>query len=297
MIELQELNAQRIGNASEMEVAAKVVAQICAERDELEREIQRYLGQIALNERKMDPMVQDYEYLMSVASHTEESLQKQIQQCLEYSDRVEVTKSTEQLEHELRKATARIKEKEQEYGSPEVFYRSLEKKRNDYNTAKAQCEEFHNDLVFISKSRLMRHNRFLNIKKFISVRAKRMFSSLVRRRGFRGVLTLDHDREELELEVDVENVGVEKSSDQNMNIDKDPRALSGGEKSYATICLLLALWDSMSSPFRALDEFDVFMDAVNRRLAMKLIVEHAREAQTSCQYLLISPQNTSYYFY
>jgi chromosome segregation ATPase len=76
-------------------------------------------------------------------------------------------------------------------------------------------------------------------------------------------------------------------------LDKDPKALSGGEKSYATICLLLALWESMASPFRALDEFDVYMDAANRHLAMKLIVDHARDSANSSQYILISPQGAS----
>lgn len=41
--------------------------------------------------------------------------------------------------------------------------------------------------------------------------------------------------------------------------DKDPKSLSGGEKSYSTVCLLLSIWESMGTPFRALDEFDVFM--------------------------------------
>ena len=58
--------------------------------------------------------------------------------------------------------------------------------------------------------------------------------------------------------------------------DKDPKALSGGEKSFATICLLLALWEAIGCPIRCLDEFDVFMDAVNRKVSMRMIVGRAR---------------------
>ena len=35
---------------------------------------------------------------------------------------------------------------------------------------------------------------------------------------------------------------------------KDPKSLSGGEKSFTQVCMLLSVWEAMGSPIRALDE-------------------------------------------
>jgi chromosome segregation ATPase len=67
------------------------------------------------------------------------------------------------------------------------------------------------------------------------------------------------------------------------NLHKDPKALSGGETSFSTICLLMALWDSVHSPIRCLDEFDVFMDATNRQLSMAMLVSPKLMSNAVCR--------------
>ena len=50
---------------------------------------------------------------------------------------------------------------------------------------------------------------------------------------------------------------------------KDMKSLSGGERSFITVCFMLALARVISSPFHCMDEFDVFMDAIIRRVSFR----------------------------
>ncbi|KAF8250219.1 DEAD-domain-containing protein, partial [Wilcoxina mikolae CBS 423.85] len=72
--------------------------------------------------------------------------------------------------------------------------------------------------------------------------------------------------------------------------NRGPKTLSGGEKSFSTICLLLSLWEAMGSPIRCLDEFDVFMDSVNRSISVQMMIKSA-ERSIGKQFILITPQN------
>ena len=53
---------------------------------------------------------------------------------------------------------------------------------------------------------------------------------------------------------------------------KSALVLSGGERSFSTVSLLLALWESTGGPLRCMDEWDVFLDGVNRDLAAGMLV-------------------------
>jgi len=63
---------------------------------------------------------------------------------------------------------------------------------------------------------------------------------------------------------------------------------SGGERSIAMMAFLLALQQHITSPFRAIDEFDVHMDPKNRELVTQLIVSSSK-GMAEGQYLAITP--------
>jgi len=68
----------------------------------------------------------------------------------------------------------------------------------------------------------------------------------------------------------------------------DAHTHSGGERVVATIAFLLALQSYVKSPIRAVDEFDVHLDPLNREMVTKILVEIAR-SYPSTQFLFITP--------
>ena len=67
---------------------------------------------------------------------------------------------------------------------------------------------------------------------------------------------------------------------------------SGGERSYTTISLLLALGESLETPFRVLDEFDVFLDTQARKLTIQTLIHVAKKMEHR-QFIFITPQDLS----
>ncbi len=93
---------------------------------------------------------------------------------------------------------------------------------------------------------------------------------------------------------DIEKAGLEilvgfKSADPT---PLDSFSQSGGERSIAMMAFLLALQQNITSPFRAIDEFDVHMDPKNREIVSRLIVASAKTLGGG-QYVAITPGQIS----
>merc|ERR1712083_169129 len=112
-----------------------------------------------------------------------------------------------------------------------------------------------------------RKNAFLLIRKFVCSRVTRQFccnsETFSREYGHRIYLNVDHMTRELNF--------VFRNQDGD-KVQVDINSLSGGEKSCTQMCLISSLWTTMNPPFRALDEWEVFLDNVNRKeIALKLL--------------------------
>lgn len=67
----------------------------------------------------------------------------------------------------------------------------------------------------------------------------------------------------------------------------DAQTHSGGERTSAIMCFLLALQRKIKSPFRAIDEFEAHLDPKNREELLRGLIEVAKGEET--QYILITP--------
>ena len=55
----------------------------------------------------------------------------------------------------------------------------------------------------------------------------------------------------------------------------------------------MALWEAIECPFRCFDEFDVFMDLLNRRISMRLMLDKAKSLENR-QFIFFTPQDMRY---
>ncbi|KAF2666552.1 P-loop containing nucleoside triphosphate hydrolase protein [Microthyrium microscopicum] len=199
---------------------------------------------------------------------------------------VPVGATCDKLEEHYKKLEEDLKQAQQRVGGTEAELKERElKAKNEYEEKALAAEQCSDLIKTLFASLANRKARWKKFQQHISLRANTTFMYLLAERQFRGKLNILHDEKTLDLfvEPDITKQGAK---------GRQTKTLSGGEKSFSTICLLLALWDAMGSPIRCLDEFDVFMDSVNRDVSMRMMIGAARGA-TLRQFILITPQAMS----
>lgn len=179
---------------------------------------------------------------------------------------LELNDTPENLEPMIEKLDKAVKGHDRQNGGTEqeLNERALLAKEI-YKSAKTNLRDLEELLALLKQSFLQRIDQFRRFQRYISSRSRINFNYLLSERAFRGKLAIDHRSKLLDVHVEPDET-VKKSK------GRETKTLSGGEKSFSSICLLLALWEAMGAPLRCLDEYDVFMDDVNRDVSTKMIV-------------------------
>ncbi|GMH33648.1 hypothetical protein BSKO_01482 [Bryopsis sp. KO-2023] len=188
-----------------------------------------------------------------------------------------VKKKAKSVERRLQKA-----EREAQ-GSPVELEDQQNKKEAEHDKLKAVHQELRVIYDVFNKMYRVRAKMFNDIRDTTDKNVDAAFKINMKRRGHTGNVIIDHGDEILQLKVLMQG--------QNSSVE-DMRSLSGGEKSFTTVSFVLSLAAIIRSPFYAMDEFDVYMDAVNRKLVLEALLTAAYEHKKDSQYIFFTPLPT-----
>ncbi|KAH7659441.1 P-loop containing nucleoside triphosphate hydrolase protein [Dioscorea alata] len=180
----------------------------------------------------------------------------------------------QKLQHESRRYSESIDDLRAIYEKKE---RRILKKRQNY-------EAFREKIIACKEALDSRWAKFQRNLNYLRRQLIWQFNGHLRKKGISGNIKLDYDDKTLSVEIKM-------PQDSSGNTVRDTRGLSGGERSFSTLCFALSLHEMTEAPFRAMDEFDVFMDAVSRKISLDTLVDFA-VAQGS-QWIFITPHDIS----
>uniref|UniRef100_A0A8C7RCV4 Structural maintenance of chromosomes protein 6 n=1 Tax=Oncorhynchus mykiss TaxID=8022 RepID=A0A8C7RCV4_ONCMY len=311
--ELEEINNKISAGRAESEEARRKMAQLKASWEEVEQRYRQHKDSISTVAEEAEPIKeelsksdQDVEKSKHHKKHYEDKRKVHINtiQALKASldlkeqeltasvvkateicpERSEVRRTARSLDSEISRLKLKISTQQDQQGDREEVIRQYQEALENYSNINQQVKCLKRFIQVLCKIMDDRHRVYTELRRFLSVRCKMYFDSMLSQRGYIGKMMFEHKNETLSISVQP-GVGDKAAL-------SDMRSLSGGERSFSTVCFVLSLWAIAEAPFRALDEFDVYMDMVNRRISMDMMLKIA-SSQRYRQFIFLTPQSMS----
>ncbi|XP_056420218.1 structural maintenance of chromosomes protein 6 [Hyla sarda] len=201
-----------------------------------------------------------------------------------FPERMEVSRTARSLDTEINHLRDKINSEHHLHGSREEIIKEYHSAKENYQDMESKVKNLKVFVKLLDDIMTQRYRMYQQFRRYLTLRCKFYFDSLLSQRAYSGKITFDHKNETLSITV--------QPGEGNKAALSDMRSLSGGERSFSTVCFVLSLWSIAESPFRCLDEFDVYMDMVNRRISMDMMLTMA-DSQRFRQFILLTPQHMS----
>ncbi|XP_035766941.1 structural maintenance of chromosomes protein 6 [Neolamprologus brichardi] len=255
------------------------------EQLKLETECAKHERNLKILENKVKAHDDNIEGMKNELAQREEELQEYVAKATEISpERQHVVGNTKSIGTEITRLNKKIKVYESNHGEQQQVVREYAEALALYREKTNQVRDLRRFIDRLDNIMSDRQNRYKIMRRSLSVRCKLYFNNFLIKMNCCGSMIFDHNNETLSIMV--------KPPGREEDGVSDMRSLSGGERSFSTVCFMLSLWEITESPFRCLDEFDVYMDMHNRRICLDLLLELS-ERQHLRQFIFITPLNTS----
>ncbi|NXN85294.1 SMC6 protein, partial [Bombycilla garrulus] len=263
------------------EVAGPIKAELSQAESEVENS-KRHLQHYEDKHREHVACINKHKALLvSKGKELEEKMAKARQI---FSERIKVSRTVKSLDAEMNRLREKINLESSHHGNREEIIQQFHYAKERYEDASNKVKNLRRFIAVLDEVMTERLKAYRQFLRTLSMQCKLHFEHLLRVRGCSGHITFDHRNETLSITV--------QPREEERGVRSDLRSLSGGERSFSTVCFILSLWNISQSPFRCMDEFDVYMDMVNRRIAIDMILERA-DFQRHRQFILFTPLSMS----
>lgn len=220
-----------------------------------------------------------------------EQVCRKAQQHCNSEQRIAVTESHEYYGKKLTHIQQKIDRERQRFEGMNLTDLAVDKEEKtlQFERQKTILDRYVENLQELRQMLQERQSMWKLLRNEIAHRSSMEFNRLMLNNNFAGKLKFSHSGGTLEITV-VQN---DQAATTRASRITNMKELSGGERSYTQISLLIALGQCIECPFRVMDEFDVFMDAVNRDMAIQLLVQAAKR-EFGKQFIFVTPNDLRY---
>lgn len=220
----------------------------------------------------------------SELARMEERLRERTEEAGKVCERGETLRTVPEIVSEIDRIEKSIRKIETEIDKPEEVRKRLKELGERQEVMRELIDSLVKNVQQLQRAERKRRRKYRRTEDFFINSVKDEFEKVLEYRQFKGSLEINMAEEKLELIV------IPQQGSQGHSVTTN---LSGGERSFSTVAFLYALWSCKDFPFYFLDEFDVYMDKLNRSKVMEILLYHAKQ-RPQLQFVFLTPQDVSF---
>ncbi len=259
---------------SQLSEAKSRLKRVRAKRELLQEKVRKISNQLSFLDARRRELSTEAETLAMEIQKISKNLPKSIEHLDSIPSEEEILKELARVEVSLENIGDVI------LSADEMYKRAL----REYNMTRENIERIQERKLKLEAELSKRIATWKKMLRSLIREANSRYQELLRGVGATGriILHIEDDPESSWLEISAK---FHESSERELRRAK----ASGGEKALATLSFLIALQECSSSPIKAIDEFDVHLDPMNKARVLEVLYSAISKRESIGQYFLVTP--------